>query len=240
MIIFLSTKYQTQFYNIVSFLCETYDAKITVYSNGRNIETEQINYNDKLKFIIPIHGIETTHDAITRVPNSFKETINTLFAFEKVKQKYAIKFIFNEEMIRTNFNIYGFLNENMFNPEEIIFARLNFTDKGQKNNVVIPKSEALREYVEKQFKVLSSFFKIKFIDIPFCYIKNSKVDVAEEKKPSFFFNDSNKIMLETNYYKDMLINSSCVKCEWYKLCKIMSSSYLTLTYNDDIWQIEKE
>ena len=228
----------SKFYEIIK-LAQTYSPKkIEIYTNGSLLVSSRIKNVDKLCFIIPIHGEKCTHESIVRVSGVYDKTLKNINEINKIGIDYNVKFIINSEMINSSFNIADFLEKKELFPSAIVLARMNETKKSKENKVSIPNKASIKKYITGQKQLLSS--TIKFIYIPFCLLEIEQNDVNIAEIPEFYFNDINHFMERKRYYKNLLINKRCSTCKWYHECQIMSSSYLTLLRNNNIWEIAAE
>ena len=229
-----------QFYQIINSIHMKYYTNIIIYSNGVELDITKIKKDNNILFVIPIHGNGKLHNSITQNKNSFISTLSNIKKLQYHKINYSIKFIINPEMIHTNFDINDFLNKNHLFPQEIILARLNETKKSVKNKVQLANNKEIKEYVINSFLQLRSKYKIKFLDIPFCFLDSliNKIKLVEEI-PLFYFNDYRYIKVKRNYYKEIKIENKCSSCKWNYYCSLLSKTYLTLSFDKE-WIIESE
>ena len=230
------------FYDLLLTLQSEYRSDIAIYSNGSilNISRLKTNKSANTFFVIPIHGNEEIHDTITQVSGSFQHSLLNIKSLNQIEYRYKIKFIINELMISKNFNISDFIVDQQLRPEEIIIARLNSTTKSKKNNLILPTSKELVDYIQEQIKQLNGKYKIKLLDFPPCYINDCSLQTASVEPPVFYFNDISHVMDIRSYYKEIMIGSKCPDCVYKKICKIMESSYLTLSFYGDELLLERE
>jgi len=231
-----------KFYDLLFELYSKYQSKIAVYSNGSIIDISRINSNilEQLHFIIPIHGNVKMHNSITRVNDSYNHTLKNIKLLNKIGYIFSIKFIINEMMICEKYNIAKFLYEQGLQPQEIIIARLNKTVKTERNNVIIPDKQKEVEYIQEQIKSLHNKYKIKILDYPPCFFMEYSHQIYNTKTPDFYFCDVNNVMGIRTYKKNIMIGNNCLLCNYYRICKIMTNSYLTLALNSDILLLERE
>jgi sulfatase maturation enzyme AslB (radical SAM superfamily) len=228
------------FYKLIAKLQDVVPSEIAIYSNGISIKTKEMRKSDKTFLIIPIHGLESTHDKITQTPKSFIHTLENIHNLDLNGYRYRIKFIINESMINSNFNFYDFLIAYHLNPEEVIIARLNETKKSKRNQVRLPSNGQLRLYIQHQVNSLKNLFRLKFLDIPPCWLNDCNFINSTYNVPDFYFTDPNNKMKNRSYYKDVMIGKNCIGCKHYVHCKTMSNSYLTLSLYNNEYILERE
>lgn len=226
------------FYKMLNYI-NLYNTNVVIYSNAISVDINKIKNTDNITWIVPIHGYENTHCAITRRPNSYKYTMRTIKQFQSKGIPYALKFIINRSMISDKFEIDRFLKNNKLYPKEIILARLNKTKKSIINSVELPQQQELKNYVNIISKQLRKYYKLKYIDIPFCMLDNIEIKYTDLEIPNFYFNDCNKRMIKCNYFKDLMIGKHCNQCTYQELCELLSKTYLTLCYNKN-WYLDIE
>lgn len=234
--------FHPEFYNLLLALQSEYRSDIAIYSNGSILNVSKLKAKNSANtfFVIPIHGNEGMHNKITQVNGAFQHSISNIKLLNKIGYRYKIKFIINEMMILENFNIAELIYNQHLSPEEIIIARLNGTTKSKKNNVIIPTKQELVKYIQEQIKHLNGRYKIKLLDFPPCYIIGYSHQITVANTPVFYFNDINNVMDIRSYYKEIMIGSSCTDCNYFKICKKMENSYLTLSFNENVLLLERE
>ena len=233
----------TQFYEIILFLTTNYESEIVIYTNGRNLALEELKILKDIRFVIPIHGSEKEHNYITQNKNAYKETLSTLKCMQSLNMNYVIKFIINYEMIMSQFSPIDFLDRNNLRPLEIMLARLNETKKSKFNGVLILDEHKLKIFLSTYAARLNRLFKVKYLDIPFCYFEKEfdfKNLSYNPSLPAFYFSDDRNHLVKRNYFKDVKIGGEkCQSCKYEQLCNIMKNSYLTLCWNS-YWNLVTE
>lgn len=228
------------FYDLLSLIQNSFHSQITVYSNGSVLDVAKMRKSSNTIFIIPIHGNENEHDAITQIYGAFQNTLNNIKAFTNCRYRYSIKFIVNSHMVSDGFDIKHFLESNRLTPEEIIIARLNSTTKSKSNQVDIPSINVLAFYVQKQIGILRNQYKIKLVDIAPCLLGEFTAIKCATTVPAFYFSDTESMQSLRLYYKDILIGNNCDICKYTKVCRTMRHSYLTLSISGNQLQLERE
>ena len=228
------------FYQMIKFLDESCESEIIVYTNGRTLSPEKLCLSKGVKFVVPIHGNEFEHNYITQNENAFRETLNSLKQLQSLKMNYVVKFILNYDMLKSFFDPVKFLDRNELTPLEIMIARLNETKKSRFNKVPAVGASMLKDFLLVHTEDLNKHFKVKYLDIPFCYFK-SKFDVGEISctAPIFYFSDDKNYLIKRDYFKDVKIGCNCQFCRHSKTCDMMKKTYLTLCWNKH-WCLEAE
>ena len=230
-----------EFYKLLAHIQNNLPSKIAVYSNGLMIDKDRLKSAINTHFVIPIHGPETVHNSITQVNGHYAKVLSNLRHFDNNGIRYRVKFIINEKIVATSYDIASFLLENKLKPEEIILARLNRTKKSECNKVVLPEKAKTIAYLSKQIRNLKHLFAIKLIDYPFCYFNDGYVIMNDyDAVPKFFFADPNTLLQPRVYYKDIMLGPNCEKCEYYSKCDQLRKTYLTPTLKNDVIHIELE
>ncbi|MGN0141866.1 MAG: radical SAM protein [Roseburia sp.] len=227
-----------EFYGILNDLIEKRKCKIVVYSNGRSIDVSRIANSDRLRFVIPVHGDEKTHDYITQRKGAFSDTLSTIRELNRNGFCVNIKFIISQELLRSSFSIKKFLEKESLSSDLIIIARLNNTKKSVLNGVEPVNLISYKKYISEVFLDLKDICAIMFLDTPICYLPGfnaKKIPIV----PRFCFSDYQHKMDERKYYKEICIEENCDLCESKALCKLLSSSYLTVYYDKE-WIIKSE
>ena len=84
----------------IFFALKDFNCEVLVYTNGRLLENIPDNIvNNKFRFIIPWHGDEHTHDGITRVNGSYRETMCGIKHILNSMAFVEIKIIVNSSML---------------------------------------------------------------------------------------------------------------------------------------------
>lgn len=234
--------FHPDFYDLLLILQSNYLSDIIIYSNGSilNISKLQINKSLKTCFVIPFHGNERMHNAITQVNGAFQRTVENIKLLNRNGYRYKIKYIINDEIIKSNFNIDEFIKKYQFTPDEIVIARLNSTTKSKKNNVILPTDKDLKNYINEQMKLLNGKYSIKLLDFPPCFLEGYSLQTTYVETPVFYFNDISNTMVIRSYYKEIMIGSKCDTCDYSKTCDIMENSYLTLALHENELSLKRE
>lgn len=230
----------SSFYSILRTIQTKYPSTIVVYTNGTTINFSEFSRSDKVIFVILIHGTQDLHDSVTRISGSFEKTLKNLKMLQERECKYRIKFILSRQMISSNFGIRDFLTRNNLFPEEVILARLNKTKKSQMNHVILPLNNELIAYLASQVKSLKDDYVIKFLDIPFCFMSITNIDLSIREVLDFFFCDVDNWIQDRKYYKEIMIGPDCSTCYFKDKCLLMKYSYLTLVLRKNTLRLEGE
>lgn len=228
------------FYQILNYVCSHYLAQVIIYSNGVALFPEKIEDKSNVIFVIPIHGDEKIHNCTTRNKKSFCGTINNLHLLQESEIEYRLKFIINTTMVDTEFDLFEFLVKYSLKPSEIILARLNETIKSKRNGVSIVNNFNMIRYLDINVQKLKPIYNLKYLDIPFCFFSDFEHNtLTMNLAPKLYFNDYLNDMVEREYYKEVMIGENCENCKEYNLCKILCSTYLTISYRGG-WIVEEE
>jgi len=192
-------------------ICKENNIKISLTSNGRIFSDEIFTKKCKmlgLKDInISIYGEKLIHEKITRVKNSYNETIkgiNNLIKYD----------------IKTDIN----LVVSKFNQKEIIDMINNYKDKKIKIILLHPIGNANKSHIPSLLDMINTFQKIKnnsnisIIDFPFCTVPKKHHNKIYFKKGYNSLNS--KVTIDSKIKTD-----KCKQCTKNNICQGIYSEY---------------
>ena len=139
-----------------------------IYTNGRLLANiAAIKFDNRFRFIVPIHGYQEIHDSITRVMGSYNETLQGLQALRKQECMVDIKIILNEKLISSNDNIDIFLNKfnDIYFNNDIHLTRMAATIVSKKNDCKFVDNEMASYYTEVMLLYfLKKGYSVKIFD----------------------------------------------------------------------------
>lgn len=219
-------------------------AEIVLYSNGRLIQNDMLcSYVLQRinRVVIPIHGNQAVHDAITQVKGSFSETEQaiTQIAKSQYKSKLELKFIVNDLMLKSNFSILDFLKKRSVLNNHVVISGLVKTKVAQLNTIIIPNENDAGEYVVNTISQILPFVGgIKLIDFPLCTLPdtflsflNSLNDTTNKITFTYYFVDGNYPQGRIMEYNRQKTYYKCNGCSIKKYCTSVLDSCLVLEFN---------
>lgn len=219
-------------------IVEKFSCNVVVYSNGRKIDDARIAFNNRIRFVIPIHGDRITHDAITQRDGAFEDTLTTIKNLYDNGYNVNIKFIISQDFLESSFSVKEFLLKHKLTDALIIIARLNDTKKSIQNGVRTLDLKMYKKFVTEIYNTMSITSNLMFLDTPICYLPGFMPSELPEK-PLFYFSDYKHRLVKKKYYKELLIEKNCEGCRYREVCKFLGESYLT-TYYEKKWIIKSE
>ena len=231
----------SQIRDILQFLRENINCKKKIYTNASKLWEFDAKDLQGFSYVIPIHGNRMTHEKITCISGMFECTMNSINKLQEEKIEYELKFILNDTMVNSDFDIKYFLESYNLQPNRIVLARLNETTKSKRNEVIIPTNFRISKYINKQITGLSELYEIVLLDIPPCFLDARYHNIVlVERIPNFFFSDVNIDLEMRTYSKKIKVGSNCASCSYSDLCAMMSNTYLTMVLKNSRVYMEKE
>ncbi|MBD5427015.1 MAG: radical SAM protein [Treponema sp.] len=216
----------------ILYVLSNIGCEVLVYTNGRLLENYNFSFiTDKFRFIIPIHGDQQTHDKITRVSNSYIQTINGLDYLSKFDAMIDVKIIINSLMLSGD-NVIDNMTREILGLKDLNSIHLTTMAETlvSKTNRVAPvslKDSAI--LTGKIFNILrKSVRSIKFFDT--CILKiqiNNYSDLIDY--PKVFFKDN---VQEWEYGIEKFKGCS-QRCALAYCCHSAVKDYTVLEYSDN-------
>lgn len=223
--------------NIHEFLVKlnAIGCEVLIYTNGRLLsELDSELLLGHCRFVIPIHGHRELHDKITRVPNSYNETIEGLFYLSRLNTgcKIDIKIIINIDMV----NDYEQFQQTLASLEHVHLnnavhiTKMADTLVSKQNNCVSVNNEIAAVYTRELFEYYKNHFRVKIFDT--CikgirqYIPN---DIEKHCTPiSVHFKDLNQ-EFDLDLKKNKLVCAG--SCDLAEICQSAVDEYTVLDFN---------
>lgn len=214
--------------------CIDNNLSITVQTNGRMLSRNKLIDAVKdirdIRFVIALHGnSEETHDQITQVCGSFKETCEGIRAMANIGKLVIVKVVISKfnmselpAIVKLSFDL---------GVKYICFAFPHGQGAARKNfNNVIPRYNDLKPFLDETINEAQELHvNIEFEAVPFCIIPNSMQLVGELK-----FYDGDTLCRQVNeepfdwneIRKDIKLKGpSCKKCDMNEFCEGPWSEY---------------
>ncbi|MGL5712728.1 MAG: radical SAM protein [Paraclostridium sp.] len=224
--------------NIIELLdvIKKYDFEKLIYTNGRLLSKLDLTELDSsYRFVVPIHGDEITHDYITGVAGSYKETIEGLNSFRKgTRCKLDIKIILNSEMIKDTDSLNKTLNsfDNVYFNNAVHLTKMADTVVSKKNNCISLSNEVVSTCMEEIFNYfLQKECRIKVFDTcikTFEWLNSYSLEKMKDNFEVFFkdINQERELCLERN-------TLDCMKtCDKVNYCISAVDEYKVLEFYD--------
>lgn len=222
--------------------CAEEKLNITVQSNGRLLGKDSLLdvYKDicDIRFVIALHGAEKTHDSITQVPGSFKETSNSIKKLVGINKLVILKVVISKINMEELPDIVN-ISKNL-GVKYICFAFPHGQGAARKNfEEVIPTYSELKKYLFETIELAKRLeIQIEFEDIPFCIIPKNMHLVGELKylgDDDAFCSQVKEKMFDWNQIRKDIKSKSekCLNCDLNTICEGVWSEYTeTFGFND--------
>jgi cyclic pyranopterin phosphate synthase len=151
-------------YGFDNVSCTTNGRRLSYFNYARSLLIDGIN-----QFNVSIHGSNArVHDALTRTPGSFRQTLKGIRNLNLLKKRYHFTFFVTSTITNINLENFGGLIKllSKFNLDRISF------------NIIVPKGNALKFFnlLIPRYSVLAEIFKKEIV----------KTDVDTRKKIRLF------------------------------------------------------
>lgn len=213
-------------------------AEVVLYSNGRNLkhlELAQQVFAYVSRVVIPIHGDRVTHDEITQKDGAFDDTLRAFNNISKLGMlsKLEVKFIVNQKMIESAFNIADFLMLNGMNEVDVVITGMVSTKIALTNAYIIPNEEDQGKYVSEQLNQLMDGIRhVKIMDCKFCFfseeMRNRIMDLESyvgDTCYKYYFFDSNVPNGKRLKYNGQ---RACINCKYAEVCRSILDACIVL------------
>jgi len=218
---------------------------IAVQTNGRMFYYEEfvkkMSNIENLEFLIPVYGHnERIHDAITRSPGSFNQTIQGIKNLLKYDQRFIAKTVIMKSNYKYLPNIIRFLTDLDVKHMRITSACVP-SNASKRIKRVVPR---FREAMPYLYKALDTFdkkrLKISFVSIPLCLIRGYENLVSEKigfknlisKDPDKRLSESKVPKNATRDFQNKTKLKKCRKCKLFSKCGGIWKEYVKM-YGED-------
>lgn len=232
----------SNFENLIAEL-KRYNCEILIYTNGRLLDKVPHDcFSQNIRVIVPIHGCEMVHDKITRIPGSFKETMNGIKSVDENCQCFLdIKIIINPEMIYNT----TVLEECLRAYDAVSFngavhiVKMADTKVSIRNgcasidnNQAAMYTRILFDYWKSRGKIVKIFDTcIKELEI------EDKLIVQNDLNVKVFFKDCH---LEKEIPLERSFPGECFDCQIKNICQSAVEQYRVLEYRQNNYIINLE
>lgn len=170
-----------EFFDIAHRISES-KCKLSMLTNGRMFAkkdfVEKIKGCNFSKICIPIHGMEKTHDLITRSNGSFLQTEEGIKNLRKIAPEIhlELKYVVCKLNYAEIKDIQEFILK--MNPDDIMMSTLFQTEVAQKNSQIVEKTELLKAMTDAVEFLMAANYKgdIFVYGVPLCLFDNSIVE----------------------------------------------------------------
>lgn len=233
----LHTEIDTILVNLIKYGCE-----VLVYTNGRLLINHNFSaLNNNFRFVVPIHGTESVHDAITGIKGSYKETILGLkHLVFRSKCLVDVKLILNNELIQADPTglsmIAAFNNEIAFN-NAIHLTRMADTIISIQNGCKSVSNEDAAYYMN----IFFSYFKSRLVIVKLFDTCIKNIPLLAEREVGKYSESIEVFFKDKNQYRKMdltRIQSECMySCPFRDKCMSAAEEYKVLEYfNDNFYE----
>lgn len=227
---------------MISFAKSLGFQKIIVETNGRMFYyedfTKKIFEAGATDFLISIHGHKPEiHDALTRIPGSFEQTVEGL---KNLAKYYKGGVGVNVVITRPNYKylpeIVSFLST--VPVKHITLSFITVCGAAARNRSIVPKKSEVIPYVKKAIDGLKNQM-VSLNHFPVCllagyekYARFMKVPIRTQiKNPNYI------ITLESQLAKVMTKGEKCKQCKYDNLCEGLWKEYVNLYGFDEFMPV---
>ncbi|NIO20604.1 MAG: radical SAM protein [Candidatus Aenigmarchaeota archaeon] len=198
------------------------EMNIAIVSNGRMFCYDE--FVDKmlktglknLKFCIALYGHnERLHDAITRTPGSFEQTIKGIRNLLKRSLPVELRVIISKMNYKYLKDIANFVMKNLNGVHRVVFINMKYTGNAYINRkAIFVRYKDVVPYTEKAADILlESNIEVKLFHFPLCTIKKKYWDLAKGV---------------TKQKSELMFVSECKECKKREECPMIWKSYWVL------------
>lgn len=211
--------------------CET-----LIYTNGRQLSKLYENkYKNRFRIIVPIHGDEETHDFITGVSGSYRDTIQELKNLTNNGNfDVDIKLILNTYNICDEATYESYLQSlsNISFNNYVHITKMADTVISKRNNIKSMSNLLVSKYIKRLFDYfVAKEIKVKLFDT--CIY-----DIMEHYNPSINLDERDIEVYFKDYSQERKItlfdkkDDECSDCKYKRYCRSAVNEYKVLEYNN--------
>lgn len=198
------------------------EMNVAIVSNGRMFSYKE--FVDKmlktglknLKFCIALYGHnQKLHDAITRTPGSFEQTIKGIKNLLERNLYVELRVIVNKINYRYLKNIANFVIKNLKDVGRVVFINMKYTGNAYINRkAIFVRYKDVVPYAEKAADILlKNNIEVKLFHFPLCTIRKKYWDLAKGV---------------TKQKSELMFVDECKKCIKKEECPMIWKTYWVL------------
>ena len=203
-------------------------ADVVLFTNGRTFKNMpflmEIYEQNLSQISIPIHGDEMTHDKITRVKGSYRETLEGISNLKKIKNSKKTSIELKVVLCKSNLEVITQAVERILQYEvadRILISALFQTEVANKNNEILTPNEIIPVVIDILNRIKKSSYEgnVVLYGIPLCIMGDEEIEFLIKRMESnsrFVGNQFEEIyidyMKKGEYIKDFDNNKCLVSC----------------------------
>jgi MoaA/NifB/PqqE/SkfB family radical SAM enzyme len=217
---------------------------IMIISNGRILSNK--DYAEKLiktgvnKLMISVHGLENTHDHLTRVKGSYKQTIKGIKNLKNLNQEFITDTVANKINYKELPEIIEYLLELGSEVCQIDFV-IPCGNAWKYKEKIIPKYTQVVPFIHKtidQAKDKGDDKKILVMGIPYCFMKDYVEYINEPNIPKIKISSVESTHSTDDYnihrVEGKIKPEKCSKCEYFNRCEGLWENYVKMYGTNEI------
>jgi His-Xaa-Ser system radical SAM maturase HxsC len=203
------------------------EMEVFVVSNGRmfyykNFVEKMVGIGLKnLKMGIALYGHDTNvHDAITRIPGSFEQTIGGIKNLIKCGVPVELRVIVSKMNYRHLVDIANYVARNLDKIYRVVFINMKYTGNAYINRkVLFVRYSEVVPYAEKAAEILlKKNIEVKMFHFPLCTIKKKYHKLAKGV---------------TKQKSELMFVEACKRCKLKEECPMIWKSYWVLAGDNE-------
>jgi len=209
-----------RFLDIFRFICQNFpQQEIRILTNGRRFFykdfTKSVLEADNLNIAVSLYGpTAKINDGITRVKNSFKQTIKgleNLLLYKNNNQIIEIRTVISQLSYQHLGQILDLIKKRFSSIDRVILIFMEIEGQADKNFKTVGISYSrVRPYLEKLYPLLNSFKELRLYHFPLCTLKSKFWPFVWRTLPT----------------EEVAFASSCNQCQYKKYCLGIHNGYL--------------
>ena len=222
------------FESIVNYL-KTLNCNIVIYTNGTNLIKQELLDYPNLRLIVPLYGLEKSHNQIIRNQTGFYRTTQFLKNCS-LSEKIDLKILISDE---TNYS-------------EILSIILKYRNNCKRIHISGITDKTFRPIFSKYSDIaniinfmITEKIEFKLSNIPLCrlncimkILESNDIKTLFSSNRTFFVN--NRHLREINYNKPTNWYKKCKNCKFNKVCTNTNLKYPVLLIKEKKVFLEEE
>jgi MoaA/NifB/PqqE/SkfB family radical SAM enzyme len=224
---------------LVGFAREVGFNRISMTTNGRMLSYE--NFSKGIidagcsLFAISLYGHKSSvHDACTRTPGSFDQTVKGIGNVLRSGVDVQVNFVMNSINIKHLEEFIGFINSRFPGVKKIHLINMNPVGEAVGRDFLIFRFRDYRESIDRAIR--GSAIKIKLLDVPLCFVESRH---AIERKGGFYVHshaDPSGCERKVESGLDHIISKPeiCSRCSLRWTCIGVTNAYLKIYGSEEL------
>ncbi len=224
-----------EFFKILSFIKKTFPPVIIeLDTNGRRFcypsFTKKVLRFKRINIYTSLHGFDAkTHDAITRTPGSFSQTIKGIENILKYKNlglhELELRIIITKLTYRYTEKILEFVKNHFSEIDRVVIIFMEMEGQAKKNSKIVGLTYAqFKKFIPKIAKWIPEFRGFRFYHFPLCTINYSLWKYTWRTLPEY----------------EITFLPKCETCLYKKYCLGIHKDYLEKVGGEEFKPIKKK